>query len=329
LAAYPEHVEQTYFRLFQGHALQTQMHSMAVDGAGASLLATVFERQVPATVIKGPAVARFYPEGWPRPYADLDVVVQREDFDTVVALAEDQGFYHSERAVPQWEWFDRVCREGTNLHSDRGGNVDVHHHLAPWVLGTRLTPSDMAARSEPAWLCGVPVSFAAPPDLLVASALHVVNDLWKGKVGLVSWRDIVLLIRVIGQVESRAAFERVRLGWLFDELIQELTETAPQLGFTAGATPVQLPATTRHHLSLLGWWNDSVSARHRLAWAIRLPPTNAIAFLAGTAVPSPRYIHARHGTYRAYWRRSVRETVSTAHGSDFRMTTVDDHEAPS
>ncbi len=73
------------------------MRSMAVDAAGAALLGTLAERQVAVVVIKGPAVARFYPEGWPRPYADLDIVVEQGDFDRVVTLAKDQGYFNSEQ----------------------------------------------------------------------------------------------------------------------------------------------------------------------------------------------------------------------------------------
>jgi hypothetical protein len=326
LAGLPGYADEPGYKLFKGKAFQAQLQSMAVDGAGASLLASLAEHHILATVIKGPAAARFYPEGWPRPYADLDIVVRRSDFNSVVSLAKQQGFANSKRAVPQWDWFDLICREGANLHTPQGGNVDVHHHLAPWTIGSRLKPEDLNRRSHNVSLCGIPADYAAPADLLIASALHIVNDLWKGKAGLVSWRDVILLLRSLGESEARDAFDRVQLGWLLDVILQELETTVPQVGLQAPVSPTNLSSVTQAQLSLLGWWNDSSIARHRLAWATRLPPGNALAFLAGTAVPSPHYIHTRHGTYRAYWKRSAQETVSTAHGSDFRMTTIDDHE---
>ena len=53
---------------------------------------------------------------------------------------------------------------------------------------------------------------------------------------------------------------------------------------------------------------------------------NALLFLAGTLVPSPAYVHSRHGRYRDYWGRGLSETVSTAKGADYRMTTMDDYD---
>jgi ribosome modulation factor len=80
-------------------------------------------------------------------------------------------------------------------------------------------------------------------------------------------------------------------------------------------------------VATLGWWNETRATRHRLAWATRLPALNAMAFLAGTAFPSADYVHSRHGSFRNYWKNGWRETVLTAHGSDYRMTTIDDYES--
>jgi hypothetical protein len=80
----------------------------------------------------------------------------------------------------------------------------------------------------------------------------------------------------------------------------------------------------RFRLASSGWANDSLPTRHRIAWATRLPPANAIAFVAGSAVPSPAYVRDHDGSYRCYWRRAARETVATARGSDLRMTSAFD-----
>jgi len=159
------------------------------------------------------------------------------------------------------------------------------------------------------------------------AALHILNDLWKGKLGLTSWRDVMVITQRIGLPRARAAFDRAELTWLFDLLIDELAQAVPEVTFSAPATSPALAFGPRMRLGALGWSNDSSAARHRLAWATRLPPLNALAFLVGTAVPSPGYIRERHGSYRHYWRQGIRETVSTAHGSDYRMTTIDDYDA--
>jgi len=157
---------------------------------------------------------------------------------------------------------------------------------------------------------------------LVVSALHVVNDLWKGKRGLVSWRDVLVIVHRIGRDRSAAAFQRVRLGWLFEVMVDELARELPEAGIAGPVRPTALSWVERFRLASSGWANDSLPTRHRIAWAARLPPANAVAFIAGSAVPSRSYVRDHDGSYRNYWRRAARETVSTAHGSDLRMTSA-------
>lgn len=258
------------------------------------------------------------------PCADLDVVVTRDRFLDAIASAQRLRFSYSDRAVPQWRWFDLVCREGVNLHDQAGGNVDFHHHVPPWALGSGLTVEGIIERSQPAELCGRMVRFADPQDLVVVSALHILNDLWKGKMGLTSWRDVMIITRRLGETGTRDAFARADIDWMFDMLAHELAAAFPAAGF-ANSPGANVPWGPKLRLATSGWANHSKASRHRLSWATRLPALNGIAFLAGTAVPSPGYVRTRHGGYLNYWRQGWRETVSTAHGSDFRMTTIDDY----
>jgi Uncharacterised nucleotidyltransferase len=323
-----DHQTASYLRTFRRVALSSEMRAMAADAAGSVVMAELALRKIPAAVVKGPAVARLYPEGWPRPYADIDVVVSRADYLDAIGCSQELGFAYSDRAVPQWRWFDLVCREGINLHSPSGGNIDFHHHVPPWVLGSHLPVEQIIARSEPHQLCSARVEFAAAEDLVVVAALHILNDLWKGKLGLTSWRDVMIITQRIGLPRARAAFDRAGLTWLFDLLIEELALEVPEVTFSAPATSPALPFGPKIRLAALGWSNDASATRHRLAWATRLPPLNALAFLAGTAVPSAGYIHERHGSYLNYWKQGLRETVSTVRGSDYRMTTIDDYDGP-
>jgi hypothetical protein len=321
-----DHQEASYLKAFRRVAIAAEMRSMAADTAGSLVMAELALRKIPAAVVKGPAVARLYPKGWPRPYADIDVVVSRADYLDAIGCSQELGFSYSDRAVPQWRWFDLVCREGINLHSPSGGNIDFHHHVPPWVLGSHLPVEQIIARSEPHQLCSEQVECASAEDLVVVAALHILNDLWKGKLGLTSWRDVIIITQRIGLPRARAAFDRAALTWLFDLLIDELAQVVPEVTFSASATPPALAFGPKLRLAALGWSNDASATRHRLAWASRLPPLNALAFLAGTAVPSAQYIRERHGSYLNYWKQGIRETVSTAQGSDYRMTTIDDYD---
>lgn len=302
---------------FRGH-----LRVMSVDVAGAAYLTTLAQAGIPYVLIKGPAIARLHPAGWPRLYSDIDIVVPKRNFLQAVNYSHADGFEYSERSIPQWRWFDLVCREGINLHSATGGNIDIHHHIPPWALGTTIEPEDVINRSTSSDLSGIPVRMAAPEDLLLISTMHVLNDLWKGKLGLASWRDVVVLMTLLGRARSMMAFERVDLGWLFEIATRRLSVIVPEAGIGASSSMPRPSIVTRLRLSALGWEGNSALSRHRLAWAMRLPIPNALAFLAGTAIPSPQYVRERHGSLRRYWGEGWRETLSTAHGADYRMTTI-------
>jgi hypothetical protein len=313
-------------RQFRSIAFSAEMRSMAADVNGVGVLAGLRDRGLACALVKGPSMARRHPPGWPRPYADLDVLVSPDDYGEAVACAEGMGFVQSERSIPQWSWFDRICREGGNLHSGSGGNIDFHHHIPPWALASHFTVTDIIARATPVDFYGIEVGFGQPEDLLVISAFHILNDLWKGKIGLASWRDVILLLGTLGEDRARMAFDRAGVAWMFVVFTAELAYELPEAGIaSSGVTPV-IPLIPRVRLAGLGWSNDSTATRHRLAWATRLPPVNAVAFLAGSAVPSAGYIQSRHGSYFSYWKRGLIETASTFRGSDYRMTTVDDYE---
>jgi hypothetical protein len=309
---------------FREATMSSQLQSMAVDVAGAALLSSLATAGIPTVVIKGPAVALLHPAGWPRTYSDIDVVVPKASFARAVMRSHSAGFEDSPRWHPQWRWFDRFCREGVNLHSAPGGNIDIHHHIPPWSLGSKLRVEGIIERSVPWELCRIPIRIASPQDLMLISTLHVLNDLWKGKLGLASWRDVIIAITSLGRAESAKTFERAGFGWLFDLAAGALSVAIPEAEIFTTATRARPSFSKDWRIAALGWDNDSPLSRHRLSWAMRLPVPNALAFLAGSALPAPSYVRDRHGSLRNYWKEGWGETVSTMHGSDFRMTTVED-----
>ena len=317
-----EHRAIEAFELFRHSAATAQMRAMAADAAGSSVLGALEESGINSTVVKGPAVARFHPESWPRTYVDIDVVVTSVTFEAAAKVVESLGYAFSDRSVPQREWFNRICREGVNLHSPQGGNIDLHHHVSPWALARRLTAADLIARSETIVWCGRSVRMASAGDLLLVSALHVLNDLWKAKAGLNSWRDIVALIELLGPDGARQSFAQVGLTGLYDVMASHLAVSAPALGLEP-ARYLELTTSERFQLASLGWTPAHWATSLRLAWAARLPPLNAVAYLAGTAVPSREYITERHETYRRYWGTALKEMWATTRGSDYRMVTVE------
>jgi hypothetical protein len=318
--------EQPLAGAFYNVTMNSHLRSMAADNMGALLIAEIEKAGIPVAVIKGPALARLHPNGWPRSYSDIDVLVPMRQFDRAVACILDQAFEFSERSVPQWRWFDSVCREGINLHGPKGGNIDVHHHVPPWSLGSSLHVQGVIRRAEPWALCGVPVQVASPEDQMLIAALHVLNDLWKGKLGLTSWRDLLVLMGRLGPERAAEAFARDNLAWLFELMTVALEAGLPESGVRVVRPVARHRSRHRLRIAALGWNESTAISRHRLSWATRLPMPNAVAFLVGTAVPAPSYIRQRHGTYRNYWKEAWTESIATGKGVDYRMTTVDDKE---
>jgi hypothetical protein len=301
--------------LFREAAVDVQKRALAADFATHPLLSSLSERDIPWVIIKGPAVGRFHPPGWPRPYNDLDILLSSHDFAAAVEMARRLGFAYPDEARPPREWVDRYCREGVNLHGS--ANLDIHHHVPPWVFGSRLPPDEVIGAADEASLEGMTVRLASRSHGMVVAALHVLNDLWKGRLALTSWRDLVVLLHATTPAEAAATFAGAGLDWLLGLVTAALERGVPEASIEAiGA--VQPPPWVARRLKILGWEGTSFVSRHRSAWLGRLPVTNAMAYLAATAVPQHDYIRSRHGSYPRYWMRAWQETVFTAGGADFR-----------
>lgn len=67
--------------------------AMVAERRLASVLETLEAASVPALVIKGPAIAAWYPDPALRPYGDLDVLVPRTQLDEAVGALEGLGYH--------------------------------------------------------------------------------------------------------------------------------------------------------------------------------------------------------------------------------------------
>ncbi len=317
LDAEEQHEAREIVALFREAAIEAEKRSLAADFATQPLLARLDQLAIPWVVIKGPAVARFHPPGWPRPYNDLDILLSADHFGAAVAAAQGLGFAYPEDARPPREWVDRYCREGVNLHGQ--ANLDVHHHLPPWVFGRRILPQGVIDTADEVCLAGMSVRLASRDHCVAVAALHVLNDLWKGRLALSSWRDLVLLLHTTPPARAASTFDQAGLGWLLGMVTAALERGVPEAGIE-GTGPSRPPRSVARRLKILGWDGTSFLSRHRSAWLGRLPIANALAYVGATAVPEHDYIECRHGSYRQYWRRAWQETLFTAGGADFRLT---------
>jgi hypothetical protein len=297
-------------------AMLQEMRSLSADALLEHLCDLFGEASLPFVVIKGPAVARFHPQGWPRPYSDIDILVEPRHFREAMKLLLDSHFAYPASSLPPWQWFDIYCREGLNLHGS--GNVDLHHHLAPWIFGAGLETRDIVARADHLHVGRRSVMMASREHAAVIATLHILNDLWKDQRGLASWRDLLVLLRQSEEDSLRSTFDDCKLDWLLDLALSALGRHLPDLLSNGDRDTPRIPLRFSWRLKGLGWDRSTFVSRHRLAWGIRLPLPHAVAFTVGSVVPSPRYIHARHGSYHEYWGRAWKETLSTVAGGDHR-----------
>jgi hypothetical protein len=278
-------------------------------------LGALRDRGIDFVIIKGPAVAELCRDVTQRFFADIDILVPPTQFAIALEILRDAGFTAPDRAQPPWPSFSTMTRESVNLHSSEGGNIDVHHHIPPWALSTRLHARDVISRSHAHTSEQGTIYYAAAEESIVIAALHVLNDLWKQKSGLQSWRDILLLGQLLGPERTIDSFKEYGCESLLHAIIRALRPVVPDSAIASGiATIYPTPRRSRLRLDLLGWSHASALTRVPLAWPARLPLARGLLFLVGSAVPSPAYVTQADGGYLHYWKRCLRETLGSAFG---------------
>ena len=306
----------------QRHATRLVGHALGVEMAARPALEALREAGIDVMVMKGPAVARFHQSPSTRSWTDVDLLVHPRRFSAAMSVLRSLGYVRSAESQQPWEWFDRVCLEGVNVDAGPLRALDLHHRVSPWALTLRLGADPLFARSTEGAVAGVPIRFPSAEDCLVIAALHVTNDLWKADPSLVSWRDVAVLTGSLGREGTDRAFTQAGLQWFGEVVWRSVVSIAggpldPQSDPSPWGTWMQ-----RRRVQLLGWDGDTFVARHPLGWVVRLPPSRALAFVAGHAVPSPSYARGKHGGYRRYWRASAASLVAAGRGVDFRKVPV-------
>lgn len=268
---------------------------------------------IPCVVIKGPASERH--TGTPRFFQDIDILVTPADFPRALSTLRAMGLTRPPHARPPWESFDRNVREAVNLCGPDGAQVDLHHRVPPWAFSINFPAHSIIASAEAHTFAGYVLPIASAEDSLVIAALHILNDLWKGRLALQSWRDVLLLSSHLGPHSVERAFRTRQLLPLLQVLAASL---APYYSHVP-LLPSPLPPPRRMiRLALLGYYGSNSLDRQAITWAARLPITHALHYILGSAVPHPSYVIQTDGGYIAYWQRCVRNFVTTSHGADLR-----------
>jgi hypothetical protein len=307
---------------FRARSRIDAMRTLRVEATATRALRRLHEKSIPFLVIKGPAVARFHARPDTRPYTDIDLVVPPRYFTFAARELSELGYRQDGRGRPPWDWFDLQCREGANYRNGPVANIDLHHHIAPWVFGQQLDAQTMLLRSEPGKIAGVPVRLAGLEDSLLIASLHILNDLGKGDPSLMTWRDTIVLAELLGPERAAESYCRAGLAW-FLPYVQSthryLTNLDPNES-TRETRPDDQSQSAR--LRALGWEGSTFAARSPIMPVARLPFPRALLFIAGSLFPSPQYAKEKHNGYWAYWIKGVRSLWESARGVDFRVTDI-------
>jgi hypothetical protein len=201
-----------------------------LDRELARALSACAVESVGVTVLKGPALARtLYADRALRPYADLDLVVRREDGERFAAVCRRLGFQEVESGA----WSGRAAESPFHRRFiDKSGRALIELHSDPLQLG--LAPVDEEARWSRSlaapWLGGVgaPARILGNADQLVQLSVHAHKH---GFDRLIWLKDIDLLVRAPsalswGLVRSTAACEGVSASvWYALRLCADLLRT--------------------------------------------------------------------------------------------------------
>lgn len=134
------------------------------DGAGLAWVA-----------MKGPVVARLYPQPGDRTYGDLDVLIGHRDFPTAVGILEDLGFGHT---IHNWALAEQMVAGQVEL-STPGVGVDAHWHLHYSRADRRpyaLDPGAMLARHRRVAVGAACVPTFDAVDTVLALGFHAARS---------------------------------------------------------------------------------------------------------------------------------------------------------
>ncbi|WP_295887783.1 nucleotidyltransferase family protein [uncultured Thiohalocapsa sp.] len=157
-----------------------------------ALKAGLEEAGVPFLLIKGFVVSVRFAGGLDRRLMwDQDVIVRPRDLGAVMAAGETLGLRARAGAGLDPARLTRVLHAIELLDAKR--KLDIH-----WVFrnrrGMRLGYDDLAPAAQPLELGGTPVQAISDLDLLVVSALSLLNDMERSSVRLRKVWDVYLMV---------------------------------------------------------------------------------------------------------------------------------------
>jgi hypothetical protein len=197
LAAPPEHAE-----LLAKHLARGRARAGMLERGLMRVWDVLASRGIRAALLKGMHTGRVYfPEPGTRPAADIDLLVERSDFEPARAALAHAGYREGLRSPesPRAEWFPpdgrRVPRTVDMEHEDNPWAIDLHGSLDRVLrFGIRAGFGSPRLDACDAIACGGRRIHVLPPSLLLAwLAFHAASHLETGQ--LVRYVELVLVIR--------------------------------------------------------------------------------------------------------------------------------------
>jgi hypothetical protein len=298
----PADVQQQIKSTYTGETMNgMRIETLAVQ------VAQAFEKQsIPMLVVKGPTIARFYPEPTLRPFHDVDVLVAPSLFDAAARVLASLGFVEHDDLMQPRAYFNRSCREAVNLVRADNTSVDLHHHVPPWIWGARLSFDRLCARSTPMALDRGDIPALSNEHTLLLAALHLLSDKSRPGATPIIWRDVIAIAAACDPAAVATEARALRLDWLLALVLAELPSWAQPAALVSALGTPQVSAPDRARARLL--LPPGIGSK-MLAHAFRIPAPNAMAFVAGYLLPSRAYLRHELGaraSYPQWWRHAVR-----------------------
>jgi len=270
-------------------ALDLELGRVAAAARGSGLASPV--------LIKGPAVARHYPDPALRPYSDIDLLVPEHELDRWIALLSGLGYVAPDR----WDLdLQRRFTHHVKLRRPSGeGSVvcELHRFLFLERRARRLDHAALVPLSEPSRWDGV--LWPRQPALLVVLALHLAHHELERRRDI-SVRDFVELGSPAVVAEARSIAERLEVGWALELALAEAERMVGEARWGA-APPAPTGLTAAGLLPRAGM-------RRTFAEARELGPVQGARYLAHLL--SPRRFGSA-SEVAAYLRRQARRARAT------------------
>jgi hypothetical protein len=228
--------------------------ALAVDFVTAEVVGALRAAGVRSILLRGPAIMRWlYGEGEPRPYRDIDLLVDpaaRADAEAVLGglgfIHRQAGFAANESVQHAGEWFrDRPAVV-----------VDLHRGLEGAAAEPSTLWSALARRTEELEVGGTLVEAPDQPTLALVVTLHAAHHGVEGEKQLAellramrtarldTWAQAARLAQEIGAVPAFAAGLR---------LLPEGADVAERLGLSHDATPETVLRASSAHSTAIGF----------------------------------------------------------------------------